>query len=114
MVNILVALRLWARFWASSSVVFHCDNLAVVQVVASGKTKDSFLNACIRNIWLLTAIFDIDLHIEHIQGVKNTTADRLSRIYSKKGIPPETVDALHKNYIWEMVPIQFFNLNLHI
>ena len=34
MVNILVALRLWARFWAASSVVFHCDNLALVQVVA--------------------------------------------------------------------------------
>ena len=61
-VNILVALRLWAKYWASSSVIFHCDNLAVVQVVASGKTKVKFPNACIRNIWLLTAVFDIDSH----------------------------------------------------
>ena len=114
MLNILIALWLWARFWASSSVVFHCDNLAVVQVVASGKTKDSFLSACIRNIWLLTAIFDIDLHIEHIQGVKNTIADHLSRVYSKKGVPPEALDTLHRNYTWEVVPIQFFNLDLHI
>ena len=83
-------------------------------MVASGKTKDKFLNACMRNIWLVTAIFDIDLHIKHIEGAKNITADHLSRIYSKMDIPPVTLDALHSTYTWKVVPIQFFNLNLHI
>ena len=83
-------------------------------MVASGKTKDKFINACIKNIWLLTAIFDIDLHIEHVQEVNNITADCLSRIYSKKGIPSATLDLLHDSYTWDMVHIQFFNLYLHI
>ena len=109
---VLVALWLWAKFWVSSSVIFHCDNMVVVQVVASGKTTDPFLNACIRNIWLLTATFDIDLHIEHVQGAKNIIADRLSRIHSKKRIPPGTLELLHNSYTWDTVPIQAFNLTL--
>ena len=83
MLNILVALRVWAKSWASSMVTFYCDNMAVVQVVESGKTKDSFLSTCMRNIWLTTATYNIDLHIRHIEGRKNTIADALSRIYSK-------------------------------
>ena len=70
LLNVLIALRVWASQWAHSTVRFSCDNLAVMQVVTSGKTKDSFLNACLRNIWLVTASYDIDLLIDHIQGSK--------------------------------------------
>ena len=49
--NIVITLRLWAKFWEHSQVQIHCDNVAVVQVVSSSKTKDKFLAACIRNIW---------------------------------------------------------------
>ena len=114
MINVLIALRLWTKFWAFYSVVFHCDNLAVVQVVSSGKTKDKFLNASIRNIWLLTAIFDIDIHIQHIEGVRNATADCLFRVNSNKCILSATLNLLHDSYTWDMVPIQSFNLNLYI
>ena len=83
MLNILVALRVWASFCTSSLVTFYCDNMAVVQVVESGKTRDIFLNACIRKIWLITATHDIELQIKHIEGKKNTRADALSRIFFK-------------------------------
>ena len=43
MVNVLVALRIWGKFWQHSQVKIYCDNLAVVQVVASSKTRDPFL-----------------------------------------------------------------------
>ena len=84
MINVLIAVRVWAPLWVHSTVRFSCDNLAVVQVVTSSKTKDSFLNACLRNIWLVTASYDIDLSIDHIQGTKNVIADALSRIFSQK------------------------------
>ena len=60
MLNVVVDLRLWATEWAYSAVKLFCDNLAVVQVVQTRKTRDSFLAACIRNIWLLMATYDID------------------------------------------------------
>ena len=67
MVNVLISLRLWAKWWAHSTVVVHCDNLAVVQLVNFG----SFLSTCIRNLWLITATYDIQLTPTHVQGKKN-------------------------------------------
>ena len=99
MLNVLIALRVWAPHWAQSMVRFSCDNLAVVQVVTSGKTKDSFLNACLRNIWLVTATYDIDLSIEHTEGKKNVIADSLSRIFSQKGISDNMMHYLSCNFI---------------
>ena len=40
MINILVALKVWVK----------CDNMAVVEVLTSGKTKDRVLGTCARNI----------------------------------------------------------------
>ena len=82
--NILIAFRLWGKNWAHSSIEIFCNNLAVVQVVTSGKTRDPILGACIRNIWLLSAVLDMDLRIQHIRGKKNIVADLLSRLFSNK------------------------------
>ena len=83
-INVLIALRLWGKHWVHSSIDIFCDSLAVVQVVTTGKTKDAILGACIRNIWLLSAVLDIDLRIQHIRGKQNIVADLLSRLFSNR------------------------------
>ena len=40
MLNIVVALRVCGSLWLHSSISVRCDNLGVVQVVKTGKTKD--------------------------------------------------------------------------
>ena len=80
----------------------------------SGKTKDSFLNAYIRHIWFITAVHDIDLQLIRIQGHKNIIADSLSRIHSEKGIPYKTLEHLKNSYIWETIPVTYFNLEICI
>ena len=77
--SIVVALKVWAHQWANSKVRIKCDNRAVVEVLLSGKTKDVMLATCARNIWMLTALFNISIHIEHISGKQNIIADFLSR-----------------------------------
>ena len=79
MVNILMAIRLFKFQWASRKVFIRCDNEAVVTVLRTGKTRDPFLAACARNIWLESALSDIDLQYGHIRGVDNRVADMLSR-----------------------------------
>ena len=86
MLNIVIALRAWGNRWCHSAVDIYCDNLGVVQVVETGRTRDQFLALCVRNIWLLTASLDIQLHIYHVPGVHNIIADTLSRIYSDKPV----------------------------
>ena len=112
MLNVVVALRVWAVDWVHSAVKLFCDNLAVVQVVQTGKTRDSFLVACILNILLLMATYDIDLQV--LTGSKNAIADLLSRIYSDKPINKSLYHHLQNNFQWRQVPEQFLNLDLHI
>ena len=89
----------------------YCDNMAVVQVASSGRTKDPFLGACIRNIWLITATLDIELEIKHIQGSKNILADALSRIYSDKDINYDLFQMLKESYTWDEVHHSLFHLS---
>ena len=57
----------------------HRDNLTVVTVLRSGKTKNSTLAAISRNIFMTTSKYDIYLKISHIPGKSNKVADLLSR-----------------------------------
>ena len=75
MLNIKIALRVWADQWAHKKVLFRCDNLAVVQVIRTSKTRDEFLAYCLRNIWLIVSVYDIKLEIQHISGKDNRVAD---------------------------------------
>ena len=102
-INLVVAFRLWTKHWMHSSIQMNCDNEAVVQVVASSKTKDLFLAACIHNIWLLNIIHDIDLHNFHIKGFHNNKADLLSRLYSSKPVDQDLLQELRTTFLWDAV-----------
>ena len=79
MINISVALKIWAYQWKDKKIRVKCDNMAVVEVLTSGKTKDGTLGTCARNIWMLSALFNISIHIEHVSGKSNVIADLFSR-----------------------------------
>ena len=84
-----------------------CDNTAVVSVIGTGKSRDLFLAAVTHNIWLITAMWDIELHIEHIPGKDNTAADILSQWF----LPYANRSALYKSItdpVWLAVPEQAF------
>ena len=79
MYNIIIALKVWAREWANSIIWIKCDNESAVSVCNSGKTRDSFLNLCLYELWLLSCKYNIDLRVSHIKGKDNVLADALSR-----------------------------------
>ena len=110
MLNLVIALRVWAKKWTHSVVKFYCDKISVVQVVRTGRTRDHILALCLRNIWLITASSDIDLQIEHTQHSHNIQADLLSRLYSNKAIDKALLETMQNNCIWHDIPIWFFNL----
>ena len=114
MLKIVVALQVWGSYWRHKHLQVHCDNLGVVQEVKTGKTKDNFLALCIRNIWLLTASYDIDLDISHIPGRFNILADALSRIYPERTIHRDVLAMLKTDYSWEKVPVSYFNVEIHL
>ena len=75
MINILVPLKIWVYQWKDKKIRIKCDNMEVVEVLTSGKTKDATMGACACNILMLSALFNISIHIEHIAGKLNVIAD---------------------------------------
>ena len=111
MLNIVVTLRLWCQWLRRKKVKIHCDNMAAVMVCKTGKTRDNFLGTCYRNLWLICALFDIDLEVVHIEGKKNVIADVLSRINLKKQVNRSVVEWLYNECVWWRVPIEMLKLN---
>ena len=79
MLNVILALRVWATVWAGHKVKFQCDNEAAVSVLRYGKTRDPIFATYGCNIRMLAACFDIELFLIHIPGIQNSVAHLLSR-----------------------------------
>ena len=113
MVNILMALRLFAQLWSTRKILIQCDNLAVVTVLKSGKTRDAFLAASARNIWYLTALFDIALQFTHIRGASNQLADILSR-WQGSDQQIEFLNSQVSNPVWLQVSVDLLDLDPYL
>ena len=79
MLNLVVAVKLWATAWAGWSVRVFCDNANTCSAITTAHPRDPYMQRCVREIFLITAIHDIDLRIEHRPGRLMTRADALSR-----------------------------------
>ena len=78
-INVVVALKIWGHMWANKSIQIMCDNMAVVEVLTYGRARDSIMATCTRNVWLLAAMFNVNIIVCHIKGMDNSIADLLSR-----------------------------------
>lgn len=78
-IAIIIALRLWGSEWRGLRIRVYCDNEAIVTVLNSGKTKDTLLGRCLRNVWLCTSLNEFELTAVHLPGISNRAADYLSR-----------------------------------
>ena len=77
--NVVVALKIWGHAWANKSIQIMCDNLAVLEVLSFSRARDTIMATCAKNVWLLAAMFNIEIVVSHIRGSDNTVADLLSR-----------------------------------
>ena len=79
MLAVLVGVRLWGRHCEGQKIRIYCDNEAVVQVINSSKTRDSFMGTCLRELWFEVSRFRFQLRAVHLPGEENRIADWLSR-----------------------------------
>lgn len=82
MFAMLTAVKLWGSQWAGKKIVSRCDNMACVQLINSGRSRDYWMQACIRELWYLASKFSFEIRAVHIAGSTNTLADHLSRWYT--------------------------------
>ena len=81
----------------------------MVWVLQSGRTKDPYLAAYVRNIWLWAAKFDINFVLSHIHGISGI-ADLLSRwAYTRANY--EALSHLVPNFHWNDLPLDMLELD---
>ena len=111
--NIVVAAKIWASHWADKKIQIFCDNMAVVDVLNTGKARDTTLATCARNLWMTAATFNIDFIFSHIPGVQNSIADLLSRRnHNSKHL--EKLLSLTQTPVWVDTHIDLTELNYFV
>ena len=111
--NLVVALKIWGSYWKDKTVEIKCDNMAVVEVLRSGRACDSTLAMCARNMSLLSAIFNVELVVNHISGCHNVAVDLLSR-WQGTMADFNKLQNIMPDHTWIPVHIDLTKLNEHI
>ena len=81
---IVVACFLWGSQWLKKRILFHCDNMATVQIINKGRSKVKIINKLMRKLTWLAAQYSFTVHTEHVPGKLNNIADAISRFQIKK------------------------------
>ena len=79
LLNVVIAVKLRARDWAHRRVRIYCDNMNACSAMQTGRSRDEFMQACVRELFVYSVRHDIELVPEHRPGVLLGTADALSR-----------------------------------
>ena len=81
-VNAVAALKTWAQCLQGCLVHLHTDNNTAAAIFQLGRGRDSYIQACARELWLICAVNDIMLVVSHVPGESLTeTVDALSRFH---------------------------------
>lgn len=76
---IVMACVLWGQFWPRKRILFHCDNLATVEIINKGRSKIKSIMKLMRKLTWQAAGSNFTIHAQHIPGIFNSKADALSR-----------------------------------
>lgn len=78
----MIAIKLWSRKFAGLKVELLPDNTTCVSVINSQYSTNHFMQQCLQELWLLLALFNIQLVVRHVRGCDNWLADSLSRFHT--------------------------------
>ena len=76
---VVLAVATWGSQWQHKHLKVFCDNMAVVQIVNAQNCRDPALLHLLRCLHFFTAMLDIRIRLEHVEGEKNVIADAISR-----------------------------------
>ncbi|CAC5376459.1 unnamed protein product [Mytilus coruscus] len=79
LLSIIVCLKLWAQCFRGKKIRIMCDNITSVTVINTGKSRDTFLQCCLRNFCYIAAIYEFEIRAVHLAGTENRLPDYLSR-----------------------------------
>ena len=76
---IVAALELWCQQLAQQRIIFHTDNMALTHIINKSSAKDTQIMTLVRHCVVICMRHNIYFKAQHVPGVNNVLADRLSR-----------------------------------
>ena len=76
---IVAACATWGAEWTRKRILFHCDNLSIVDCLKSGSSRSPPVMSLLRALFLVCAQHSFTMSAKHIPGVANNIADAISR-----------------------------------
>ena len=76
---IVVAAATFGEQWKGKRLLFHCDNMCIVQVLCSGTCKSPEIMGLVRRLFFIAATFQFECKAVYINTKVNLIADSLSR-----------------------------------
>ena len=76
---VLLSCIVWGEEWSGKLIRCHCDNMAVVEVLNSGYSRDREMMHPLRCLFFIAEHFRIQVEAVHLPGKENGLADALSR-----------------------------------
>ena len=70
---------MFAESFNNNSIIFHCDNQAVVEILNKQPSKCPTLMSIIRPLVLILLENNITLRSQHVPGLQNNLCDAISR-----------------------------------
>ena len=64
----VVAVKTWAGAWSHQRVKVECDNMNAVLAMRSGRSRDPYMQACVRELFMVCVTHDIELQATHCPG----------------------------------------------
>ena len=84
LLNIVVALKVWGPQWRGKRVKVLCDNTNTCLALQTGRSRDDFIQHCVREVFLYAARYDVELVAVHRAGELLVRADALSRMHGSE------------------------------
>ena len=81
---IVMACVLWGHKWNRKRILFHCDNMATVEIITKGRSKIQSIMKLVRKLTFHSATHHFTIHAKHITGAKNSIADSISLYQMQK------------------------------
>jgi hypothetical protein len=77
---ITVAAILWGSEWSTKRILFHCDNMATVEIIRKGRSRSPDVMQLMRRLTWCAASYNFTVYAKFLPGVVNVIADALSRL----------------------------------
>lgn len=80
MFPIVAAVVTWAPMLRNSKLILHTDNMALVHILNATSSKDAKVMKLVRKFVLACLFNNVQIRVEHVKGINNILADKLSRL----------------------------------